>query len=240
MGGVFESAKQMAWESVVRWSASQGMVIDDVIIEGRNRTDSSALKNAVHVKPDDPILSVDVDAIQSKVEDMNWVKDVTVSRNYNGIIKINITEKIPFVLWDRPGRAPSVVDTDGKIIEGANPNEFQGLLSVRGVDAPRYTVDLMTMILAEPDIAKLIKGAEWIGDRRWDLITINGTRILLPEDDIGYALSRLAKAQAEKNILDRSLLSIDLRGTDRIIIETDRGMSQDMMHLSSNPKTSAI
>ena len=99
------------------------------------------------------------------------------------------------------------------------------MLGVRGVDAPQNAVDWVRMVVAEPKVAEYIKGAEWIGGRRWDLMTINGTRIHLPEEDMGFALSRLAKAAAEQNILEKSLKSLDLRAPDRIIIENNNGVS---------------
>jgi hypothetical protein len=66
------------------------------------------------------------------------------------------------------------------------------------------------------------------------------TRIHMPEKDLGFALSRLAKAEENNKILSRPLLSIDLRGEDRIIIESESGQSQDVMSLSSNAKTNLI
>lgn len=233
IGGVFEKTRDMAWNNVVEWSVDKGLIVQDVIINGRVQTNLADLQRAINIAQNAPILSVNVDAIQQKISTLPWVKNVRVSRAFNGIVTVTLIEKIPFVLWDRPGRSMVVVDTDGAIIEGAKASAFSDLLTVRGVDAPKFTVDLMRMILAEPDVAKHVKGAEWIGGRRWDLITTKGTRILLPANDMGYALSRLAKSQNEKNILNRNLLSVDLRGADRIIIETNRGESQDLMNLSA-------
>jgi cell division protein FtsQ len=133
-----------------------------------------------------------------------------------------------------------VIDTKGGIINGVDPNDYSQLLTVRGVDAPNHTVNLMQMILAQPDIADHVVGAEWIGGRRWDLITVRGVRIHMPEDDMGYALSRLAKIQSEKDILTQNLKTIDMRAADRIILETPRGQSQDIMNLSSMNRMNAI
>lgn len=240
LGGVFTATKNMMWDGFVNWTASQGFVVEDVVIEGRDKTALSDLQRIIKIKLNDPILSVDVDDIQSRLAKLPWVGDVTVARNYSGIVSVNITERIPFVLWYRHGIGVSVVDTKGEIIKQANPSNFTNLLKIRGVGAPNHMIDLMQNILAEPDVADHIVGAQWIGDRRWDLMTSKNTKIHLPEGDVGYALSRLAKSQAEKNILNRSLLSIDLRAADRIIVETERGQSQDMMNLSAADITNAI
>lgn len=240
LGGVFTATKNMAWDGFVSWTATHGLVVDDIVIDGRNRTDLIILESAVNVDLNAPILSIDIAQMHDDISKLPWVENVTISRNYSGIIHVILTERIPFVIWDRHGRGRAVVDTKGHTIKDADPSEFSKLLNVRGVDAPQYTVDLMQNILAEPNVAQHIRGAEWIGDRRWDLITTKGTRIYLPEDDMGYALSRLAKIQDEKNILRQDLKSIDLRASDRVIIETERGKSQDLMNLSSANKTNSI
>ena len=143
-------------------------------------------------------------------------------------------------MWDRDGRTPAVVDIDGDVIPNVAATQFEKLLIVHGVDAPHHASDLMRMVIAEPTVAKHIKGAEWIGDRRWDLITAKRTKIHLPADDVGYALSRLAKVEQDKKILSRPLLSIDLRGEDRIIIETERGKSHDVMSSSNHTNAKTI
>ncbi|PCH99141.1 MAG: hypothetical protein COB76_06335 [Alphaproteobacteria bacterium] len=122
-------------------------------------------------------------------------------------------------------------------ILSASIKEFKSLLIVRGVDAPENAAGLMRMVMAEPEVAKYIKGAEWIGGRRWDLITISGARIHLPDDDMGFALSRLAKAIKEKNILEKPLKSLDLRAPDRIIIETQKGRARNL--ISAPPQKNA-
>lgn len=233
LGGVFAKGYDAARDNFIDWTAAQGLVVEDVIIEGRYRTERVALQDALGVDRGAALLSVDVEFMQARVAALPWVKSVTVARAYNGIITVRMTERIPFVLWDRPGRDPVVLDTDGEIIKGADYRNHQALLIISGVDAPKHAITLIEHLMAEPDVRKHIRAAEWIGDRRWDLLTIEGLRVHLPEMDLGYALSRLAKLQAEKNIMDRGLLSIDLRPQDRIIIETPRGEARDAVTLSS-------
>jgi cell division protein FtsQ len=240
LGGVFASGANMAWQSFVGWSASQGLVVQDVVIEGRDKTSIKDLQSAINVQLNDPLLSVNVQEIQKNIQNLPWIKDAIVARQYNGVVSVNLYERVPFVVWDRDGRAPVVVDIDGDIIPNVGASQFKKLLVVHGVAAPHHASDLMRMVIVEPNVAKYIKGAEWIGDRRWDLITAMKTRIHMPEKDLGFALSRLAKAEEKNKILSRPLLSIDLRGEDRIIIESESGKSQDVMSLSSSTRTNLI
>ena len=237
LGGVFSITGQAIYNGFANWTADHGMVVADVMIEGRNRTNLKDLKAAIAVDRGDPLLSLDLETIQNRIDALTWVQSARVARRYNGIVTVTLTERIPFVVWERPGRKTVLVDTQGTIIEGVNPDQFSSLLKVRGVDAPRHTIDLIRMIMAEPKVADHIRAAEWIGDRRWDLISNDDIRIHLPEEDMGLALSRLAKVQEEKNILSQPLLSIDLRLNDRMIVEPKTGAVQN---IKTSVRTSQI
>jgi len=235
LGGVFQSTQSMIWNGFVDWTANQGYVVKDVIIEGRNKTNMATLKSLIDIKPSDPLLSVDIDKIQSSVQNLEWVKSVSIARYHTGIITVKIIERMPFVIWDRPGRAKAVLDRDGHIINNVNANTYTSLLIMSGVNAKSHIVDLLNFLIAEPAIKNSIHSVQWIGDRRWDLITHTKTRIMLPQNDIGFALARLAKTQNDSQILNQGYKSIDLRANDRVIVETYRGKVQDIMG-SSRPK----
>ena len=49
----------------------------------------------------------------------------------------------------------------------------------------------------------------------------------LPEEDIGQAVRRLAKAQSDAKLMDRKIESIDLRDPVRIIVQTAPGAAED-------------
>jgi cell division protein FtsQ len=83
------------------------------------------------------------------------------------------------------------------------------------------------MLEAEPEIKNLVEAATWVGDRRWDLTLKNEIIVRLPENEIGLALSRLAKAQEKDKILDKDLNLVDLRETDRITVRTRPGAVQE-------------
>jgi len=240
LGGVFQSTQDMIWNQFIGWSANQGFVVVDVIIEGRHKTDINALQSILNIQKGDPILSVDIGTIQQKINDMPWVKTVKVSRHYNGLIMVQLTERMPFVIWARPGRDHVVIDMDGDVIKRADPKKYKNLLVVRGVNAKNHVVSLLEMIMAEPDLKPYIEVVEWIGDRRWDIITYQKTRVLLPQDDVGHAFARLAKINRDTQILNQGYQSIDLRANDRIIVETKRGKTQDIMNLSSLTKMNSI
>ena len=57
-----------------------------------------------------------------------------------------------------------------------------------------------------------------VGDRRWNLRLKHNITVKLPEQDMELALSRLAQMQKQKNILGRSIASIDMRQPQRVLV----------------------
>ena len=63
-----QAVQNMAWKSFVEWSALQGLVVQDVVIEGRDRTLMNDLQRAIKVQLKDPLLFVDVQDIQASIK----------------------------------------------------------------------------------------------------------------------------------------------------------------------------
>ena len=57
-----------------------------------------------------------------------------------------------------------------------------------------------------------------VGGRRWDIHFNNGVIAKLPEENLVAAWTRLADLDAQYRVLDRALLSIDLRLADRLVL----------------------
>ena len=103
-----------------------------------------------------------------------------------------------------------VIDAAGTQIADATPAD-DGLPLVIGDGAAD---DAQSVILALKDYPVLSQGLaalSRIGDRRWDMIYETGLRVSLPETGMAVALENLSRAQSEKQLLDRDLVSIDMR-----------------------------
>ena len=51
-----------------------GLVVDEVLVNGRQNTTKSSLLEALNVRLGEPILGLDLDVIQSRVAALPWVK----------------------------------------------------------------------------------------------------------------------------------------------------------------------
>jgi cell division protein FtsQ len=72
--------------------------------------------------------------------------------------------------------------------------------------------------LAANPFAARIRGLVRISDRRWDLVLDRDQRILLPAQAPVAAIEGLVALDKAENILNRDLLSIDLRNPTRPVL----------------------
>lgn len=203
-----------------------GLVVQTVAVEGRKNTNLQALKYIVDIDKGQSIFEPDIDAIQTKLQDVTWVKSATVERHLPNGIMVKIEERVPIALWQHQGKL-SIVDADGQVLADGNLGRFKDLIILVGEDAPTQAKDLVAMISAEDNLKKRVESAKWISGRRWDLYLKNGVSVKLPENDLGQAVRRLAHAQGEANLMDRKIQSIDLRDPLRIVVQTAPGAVEE-------------
>ena len=76
------------------------------------------------------------------------------------------------------------------------PPGAEKLLLLGGPGAPEHVGELLLLLAYEPAIAKQLRAAVWVGQRRWNLVLNNDVEIWLPEEDAVAALQQLAKLDA--------------------------------------------
>ena len=97
-------------------TAAIGWGLDDVTLEGRNRTSIQAVLEATGLKRGDNILEVDLRQICDNVQMLPWVKKAVVTRRYfPNVIHISIVEKTVKSIWQYKNEFYPI-DEDGEII----------------------------------------------------------------------------------------------------------------------------
>ena len=93
--------------------------------------------------------------------------------------------------------------------------EDEPLIVRKAERAQRDITQAVSEVLAIDAVAEPIRGRlrgyERMGERRWDVVLDRGQRILLPETGPVQALERAIAMQQAVQMLDRDLLSVDLR-----------------------------
>jgi cell division protein FtsQ len=221
------AGKSGSWaqKRIYRISAQAGFTVQDIVVIGRNRTDLEVLRSLIGIERGDPILSFRPNEAREELKRISWIKDAEVERRLPHTIYIRLTERKPLAVWQNKQKL-RLIDAEGVTLgddlkKGGNGN----LLLVVGDDAPKNAAELIGVIDAEPSIRARIDAATRVGARRWDLRLKNGVTVRLPENDAALALRRLAAAQQKDGILDKEIVAIDMRGKDRIVVETKKGVS---------------
>jgi cell division protein FtsQ len=206
---------------VIAQTLRMGLSVQDVQLEGRVLAPRDAVARAVGLRRGDAMLGFDPAEVRRRLAAIPWIRDATVERRLPGTVRIRIQERQPMALWQRHGKL-ALVDGEGAVIS-ENPKEiarFRNLLIVVGPDAPRNAPTLIAMIESEPSLAPRVSAAVRVGERRWNIELTSGIKIELPERDPHEAWRRLAQLQAHDKLLERDVLTIDMRLPDRMIVRT--------------------
>jgi len=152
------------------------------------------------------------DAVQARknLEALPLIKQASVRKLYPDRIVIDIVERAPAALWQKDGDL-SAVAADGTVIDTANDGRYAALPFVVGDGANDRVGEFIALLDASAELRPKILAGILVGDRRWSLKMRSGVEVELPEDDPQAAMATLLTLQRQSRILDRDILSVDLR-----------------------------
>jgi len=205
-------------------TAAAGLTVRQVYLVGRDKAPLKPLQEAVGAEPGMPILAFDPYAAREALLALPWVADAEVERRLPDHIVVQIRERIPMALWQRSD-GYAVIDRAGVPIPTARPQAFHDLPLVVGEGAPERAAALLDALALEPDLATRVQAAILVSRRRWNLLLRNGTEIRLPEQGVGDAWARLARAVHDQGLLDRDVMMVDLRLPDRLIVRSTQPLA---------------
>jgi cell division protein FtsQ len=197
-----------------------GFGIDDVRISGRTETAELAILEKLEISGS--LLSFDVQAAQARLATLPWAAKATVRKFYPSTLSVEIEERQAYALWQKRGTV-FVVDKSGTEIVELEESRFGKLPFTVGKGANLKAAEFLDTVLAEPEIAGQMRAAVFVAGRRWDLHLENGVTVKLPEKDVSAALTQLVKLSAERQLLSRDVIVVDLRLPDRVTVRLPEG-----------------
>jgi len=210
-----------AEEKFIAASLDAGFALEDVKTSGLKKTTEEAVFETLGVAPGDPILTMSMSDLETRIEGLPWVREAVISRELPSTLRVLVMERAPFARWQIDGDVVLVDDT-GVVIRGANTADYADLPFVVGPGAPEGATELFSLIATTPDLAERVVAAVRVGYRRWDLEFDNGMRLKLPEKSESYgeaqAWEAFIKLAREKNIMALDVAVCDLRLADRIVM----------------------
>ena len=196
--------------------------VQDIQIDGRQNTPEPLLRAALGVTVGDPILAFSVEGARARIESLSWVEHVAVERRLPGTIWVALTERRPFAIWQTQGKF-LLIDRNGQTVTNEDVAAFGALPLVVGAGAPAHAAAMLDLLATFPDIHDHVAALVRVGERRWNLQLKNTMTVMLPEGHEEAALKRLHDLQSTQQLLDRPLVSIDMRLPDRLAVRTKQG-----------------
>lgn len=198
-------------------TAAMGFEIQKIEISGVAQTGANEILAKMGVNAGQSLLMLDVDAARARITEISWVDSVQIRKLYPGRLVVNLTERVPFALWQYRGEV-KVIDRKGQVIADLEDEGLATLPFVVGQGADKRVAEAVDLLAGEPILAKKIRAAVLVAERRWNLVTIDGVEVRLPEKGARLALAELARLDGEKQLLARDIKMIDLRVPDRLAI----------------------
>jgi cell division protein FtsQ len=193
-----------------------GFGIKAVTISGARELSDQKILDVVGIGRTNSLPFLDVAKLRDKLVALPLVKDASVSKLYPNRVMIEIEERQPVALWQKDG-AVKIIATDGTPITTLDEARFVALPLVVGDGANARVADYFALLQAAGDLRPRIRAGMLVAERRWTLKMTNGVEVLLPETGAVAAVAELVRLQREFGVLDKDIVSLDLRFPGRLI-----------------------
>jgi cell division protein FtsQ len=193
-----------------------GFGIKAVTIAGERELGESEILAAAGIGPRNSLVFLDVAEIRERLKRMPLIKEVSVAKLYPNRLLIEIEEREPFALWQQNGQV-QIIAADGMPIDSLHDTRFAGLPFVVGDGANEKLGEYVAILDALGDLRGRIRAGMYVSQRRWSLKAANGVEILLPEKNPSAAVATLVSLQRDFHVLDKDILSLDLRQAGRVV-----------------------
>lgn len=207
-----------------RAANAAGLQVRGVRLTGNNQMSHAQVLEAAGVHPETSVLFFDADQARERLKANSWIADATVQKLYPDQIMISVVEREPFALWQRDGRI-QVIAADGRVIVDHLDARFQHLPLLVGKGAEERAREIVGLLADHREVAKAVRAAVLVAERRWTLVLKNGIDVRLPDTDIDRAMVDLARLDGERRLMTRDVTMIDMRTPGRVTVR----LSEDAM-----------
>ena len=214
----FNNIKNFYTLRLEKYSNQYNYVLTDVEISGIHYIDKREILNFFESHIGKSIFLLPLNEISKEIRKNIWVKNLNIDNNFKNFLFVTIEEEVPLGIYLNNNKR-ILISQNLTILDILNKEEkFNDLIVFRGENAIHNILKLLNYL--DKDIIDKIKLANYIENRRWNIILAGEIKLKLPEKNIKEAIKNYKKIY--KNYSDAELeeiLSIDLRITDRVIIE---------------------
>ncbi len=196
---------------------SLGFGIEGVTIIGAKELSEDELLSASGITTRDSLPFLDAAAIRQRIADVPMVKEVSIRKLYPSRLVVEIEEREPYALWQKDGQV-HVISKEGTPIDNIVDPRLSHKAFVVGEDANLRVPEFLKILENAGDLRDHVRAGVLIAGRRWNVKMESGLEIKLPESRPEAAFAKFAQMSRDMRILDKDLMSVDLRIPDRMIV----------------------
>ena len=213
----FFISNKYIYDIIGSFSKNYDYLFKTVEIEGLNNLSSNEIEKYFIEYYDKSIFLLPLKNISYEIKKNKWVKLVSLKSNHNNKITVTIEEVKPIGVYFN-GTNYLLIDNFGEVIDFIDKKNIFQYIVFFGENARVNVVDLIIKIPLS--LKSIIKEAEFINKRRWNIILKNNIKIKLPEKAINDALLQFIEIYDNISDQDKSIInSIDLRISKKAIIK---------------------
>ena len=203
-------------------ASGAGLRLEKVYIQGQSPEATATIQRALQVYSDQPMTSIDLDAVRKRVEQVSWVKGAQVVRLLPNTLIVKVTEHDRLAVWQSGGRN-YVIDGHGQVIAGADAGRYPNLPLVVGKGAEQAAGEVLPLIAERPRLMSRVEALVRVDERRWDVRLKDGGLIQLPATEQEQALIQLDAMDQRERLLELGFARIDLRTPDAVAVRPAAG-----------------
>jgi cell division protein FtsQ len=235
LGGHLEQLRADLGEPHHAIARAVGLGVERITISGIARLAESEILAAAGITPKTSLPFLSASEARARLERAPLIATASVRKLYPDELVVTLVEREPHALWQKNGEL-FVIAADGAVIDLMQDARFANLPLVVGEDANLHTKDYLALIEAAGPLKDQIRAGTLVAGRRWTLKMDNGVDVRLPEHGAAEALARLVRLEREQKLLQKDVIAIDLRMSDRVVVRlTEEAMSARLDSLKKKP-----
>ena len=216
---VREAIEARAAALVEGLAARPEFAVRDLRISGASGGLRARVAATAGVAPGISSLRLDLDLIRERVEALPPVASARVRLAPEGLLEIDVSERIARALWRTGDGELLLLDAEGVATGTARTRASRSDLPLLlGRGAPAEVGEALAIVAAAPDLVPRVRALVRVGERRWNLSLGGGTTVMLPEERPVEALMRVMALHRADELLDRDIAIVDMRLPQRPVL----------------------
>lgn len=213
-------ATEFAAREFSQIASNSGYIVRHVQVRGTDRLNEARVYERAIGREDLSMPLVNLDELRQELLALNWVADARVARLLPDTLVIDIIEREPHAVLQRGDRL-LLIDPQGAELEAVSANAATEYMTISGEGAQAQVEALTDLLDAAPALTPQVNGAEWIGNRRWNLRFATDQFLFLPEgaDRASAALMSFARADGMHRLIGGEVSRFDMRNPPRMYMQ---------------------